>query len=62
MAKTDAGNTLPKYIIYFGVGLLGRKAMKGMKRVSIVATTPATTIMICWVIFIVSPPFVFCKQ
>ncbi len=60
-AKTDAGNTLPKYIIYLGVGLPGRKAMNGMKRVSIVATTPATTMMICCVIFIARPPFVFCK-
>lgn len=52
-AKTDAGNTLPKYRMYFGVGLPGRKAMKGMKRVSIVAATPAATMMICWVILIV---------
>ena len=44
-AKTDAGNTFPKYIIYLGI----------------VATTPATTMMICCVIFIARPPFVFCK-
>ncbi len=60
-AKTDAGNTLPKYIMYLGVGLSGRNAMNGMNRVSIVATTAATIIMICWVIFIVHLPFVFCK-
>lgn len=46
-AKTDAGNTLPRYRMYLGVGLPGRNTMKGMKRVSIVATTPAATIMIC---------------
>ncbi len=46
-AKTDAGSTLPRYMTYLGVGLSGRKAMKGMKRVSIVATTPAATITIC---------------
>ncbi len=62
MAKTDAGNTLPKYIIYLGVGLSGRKAMKGMNLVSIVATTPATTIMICCVVLIACLSFlVFCK-
>lgn len=60
-AKTDAGNTLPKYIIYLGVGLPGRKAMNGMKRVSIVATTPAATIMICCVIFIARVFYVVCK-
>lgn len=60
-AKTDAGRTLPKYMIYFGVGLSGRNAMNGMNRVSIVATTPATIIMTCCVIFIARLPFVFCK-
>lgn len=60
-AKTEAGNILPKYMIYLGVGLSGRNAMNGMNRVSIVATTAATIIMICWVIFIAHLPFVFYK-
>lgn len=46
-AKTEAGSTFPRYKMYLGVGFPGRKTMKGMKRVSIVATTPAATMMIC---------------
>ena len=46
-ANTDAGNILPKYKMYLGVGFPGRNTRKGMKRVSIVATTPAVTMMIC---------------
>lgn len=46
-AKTDAGKTLPRYMMYLGVGLPGRNTMKGMKRVSIVAKTPAATIATC---------------
>lgn len=34
--------------MYLGVGFPGRKATKGMKRVSMVAATPAETMMICW--------------
>ena len=32
--------------MYLGVGFPGRKAMKGIKRVSMVAATPAETMMI----------------
>ena len=46
-AKTEAGSTFPKYNMYLGVGFPGRKTMKGMKRVSIVAKTAAMMSTIC---------------
>ena len=60
-AKTEAGRTFPKYKMYLGVGFPGLKAMNGMKRVSMVAATPAATMTICCKLLIASLLSLLCS-
>lgn len=55
--NTAEGRTLPKYCMYFGVGLSAGKIIKGKKRVIIVPRTTIEIVIICCVNVIIFPPF-----